>query len=119
MATIKANPSQASRISATRYRLGFLCTHGMSLLSLSLCLECLRVGNRVIGDTLFEWQLYSETGAAVTTSGNLSVEPDSILPQADYPDLCFVLASYGAEAAANSETLKWIRRLQARNIRLG
>lgn len=101
------------------YRLGLLCTDGMSLLSLTLCMECLRISNRVLGANRFAWRLYSETGDPVTTSGQLRIETDAALPPDALPDLCIVLASYGAAAAATPRTLGWLRRLQAQNVRLG
>ena len=88
-------------------------------MSLTLCLECLRISNRVLGEPLFSWRLYSENGKAVTSSGNLNIEPDSALPQSELPDLCFVLASWGAETVATQNVLTWIRQLHSRNVRLG
>jgi len=119
MAAIHTNTTARSERPANRYVLGFLCTDGMSLLSLALCLECLRISNRVLGEPRFGWRLYSETGGPVTTSGDLQVEPDSALSLSAPPDLCFVLASWGAEATATAAILTWIRQLHARNIRLG
>ena len=119
MATIHANEPARSAQNTNRYALGFLCTEGMSLLSLTLCLECLRISNRVLEEPVFTWRLYSESGGAINTSGNLRIEPDAALSLSELPDLCFMLASWGAEAAATAETLTWIRQLHSRNVRLG
>ena len=118
MPGLLAKPATTETGENARYRIGFLCTDGMSLLSLTLCMECLRISNRLIGQDVFGWRLYSEAGRTVTSSAMMRIEADDLT--LDHPpDLCFVLASWDAAAAATPETLGWIRRLQALNVRLG
>ena len=104
---------------ATPYLVTLLCTHGMSLLSMALCLETLRITNRAAGVPLFQWQLVTESGSDVITSGGLPVTPDADLKSAKPTQLVLVLASYGVERTSGSAVLAWIRSLHYRGVTLG
>jgi len=96
------------------------CTSKMSLLSLSLCTEPLRIANRVSGREIFRWRSVTGRGQPVALSGGLTLTPDLSIDAAPTgAPICIVLASYEPEAACTAKTLSWLRRLDRAGVRLG
>jgi len=97
-----------------------VCIHiadGFPILSLTLVTEPLRVANREVGKTVFEWALVSETGGICRSSSGLALET-STLPSG-VPDAAVLLASYQPERSATETTLAWLRRIDRHGGLLG
>ena len=57
----------------------YLLVDGFSMMAFVAATEPLRIANRIAGETLFRWQLVSESGAAVTASNGMRVLADARL----------------------------------------
>ena len=88
-------------------------------MSYALCVETLRIANRVLGHDLFHWRAVTENGQAIVTSGGQTLTPDAATDQCDAAPVCIVLASYEPEAACTPKLLSWLRRLDRKGVRLG
>ncbi|MES1937732.1 GlxA family transcriptional regulator [Salinisphaera hydrothermalis] len=69
--------SEAARLSTTAY----LLVDGFSMMAFVAATEPLRIANRIAGETLYRWQLVSESGAEVTASNGMRVLVDARLDE--------------------------------------
>ena len=73
-----------------KIRYGFLLLPDFTMISLSACLEPLRMANRISGQTLYEYQLFSLDGQSVAASNGLSLQPVTALDGNEPIDALFV-----------------------------
>jgi transcriptional regulator GlxA family with amidase domain len=73
-------------------RVAFLLVPQFSLMSFSAAIEPLRAANRVCGVQLFEWQLVSVDGHAVSASNGISIEVHQPLAELKKIDMLVVCA---------------------------
>lgn len=80
------------------------------LLSLSSCLESLRVANRELGHISFNWKLVTPDDAPVTSSSGVPITPDASLDDDALSPVVIVLSSYKPAEACTPSLLRWLRR---------
>lgn len=97
----------------------FVLLERFSLLSFSSAVEVLRVANRVSGQTLYDWQLVTETGASVTCSGGTEIGVAGAL-EAVAPDASIlVCGGEDAQRAATPRLTGWLAELAGEDRTLG
>ncbi len=90
---------------------------GFPVLSLTLITEPLRVANREIGQTNFEWNAVSDNGGICHSSSGIPME--TVPLTADIPAAVILLASYKPDRSSTKETLAWLRRMDRNGCMLG
>ena len=71
-------------------RYGFLVLPKYSMIAFSSAIEVLRMANRLSGETLYEWPVYSMDGEAVAASNGIMLTPNLPLKQIKDIDILFV-----------------------------
>lgn len=89
------------------------------LLSLSSCLESIRVANRELGRIGFDWELVTPDDAPVMSSSGVPITPDLPLNDVSFADVVLVLSSYRPDEACTSSLLGWLRRQDRKGSVIG
>ena len=100
-------------------KIAFLLLEKFTMLSLASAVEPLRMANQLTSETFYQWCLVSETGESVKASDGIEVSVDQSID--DFIDF-HVLIVVGGVDGHNSFTknqLRWLRRLDKKNIGLG
>lgn len=105
------NPVSPSSISLS---VDLLIMPDTSLLSLASVMEPMRGANRVSGQALFRWRLFSVDGAVPDSSSGLPIRVEGAYGQTPRSDLLIVLSSFNVNRYSTSATLALLRRA-ARN----
>jgi AraC family carnitine catabolism transcriptional activator len=92
-------------------------SEGFPILSLTLITEPLRVANRELGQTGFQWSAVSDEGGTLHSSSGIPLDTCG-LPEVK-PDAVILLASYKPDRSATDRTLTWLRRLDRLGSLLG
>ncbi len=90
---------------------------GFPILSLTLISEPLRVANRELGRSKFEWLAVSDKGGTRHSSSGLPIATVALTEETS--DATILLASYKPETSSTAETLSWLRHLDRRGALLG
>ncbi len=101
----------------TRY--GFLLVPNYSMIAFSSAIEPLRMANRAVGQTLYEWVTLSMDGGPVTASNRLCLTPDCAAQNAVGLDGIFVCAGIEVERTYNKGLAAWLRQMALRNSMIG
>ena len=88
----------------------FLLLPQFSLLAFSSAVEVLRVANQLAARPLFSWQVLSEGGGPVASSGGLSVNADAGIEAVPPAGMVFACAGIRPEAAVHPAAVRWLRR---------
>ncbi len=91
-------------------RFVFVLLDNFSMISFSCAIECLRLANRMSGQTLFNWCLQSDGGEAVTCSNQTSFNVDGDLSELDKNDVIVLCGGVNIQAATSKRLLSWLRR---------
>jgi transcriptional regulator GlxA family with amidase domain len=102
-----------------KIRYGFLLLPDFTLISLSACLEPLRMANRISGQALYEYQLFSMDGESVSASNGLSLQPVTALAGNEHIDALFVCAGLSLDAAWEPTLLARLKPLARRKVAIG
>ncbi len=97
----------------------FLLLERFTLSAFAGAIEPLRLANRMADRTLYEWQVSSETGGAVSSSCGLSVGTDSPLIEVPRDGTIIVCGGLNVKAAATRPVLSWLRREARRGPGVG
>ena len=97
----------------------FLLLERFTLSAFAGAIEPLRLANRMADRTLYEWQVSSETGGAVSSSCGLSVGTDSPLIEVPRDGTIIVCGGLNVKAAATRPILSWLRREARRGPGVG
>ena len=97
-----------------KIRYGFLLLPDFTMISLSACVEPLRMANRISGLTLYEYQLFSLDGKSVAASNGLSLQPVTALDGTDPMDALFVCAGLSLNNAWEPVLLAQLKPLVRR-----
>ncbi|WP_447553326.1 GlxA family transcriptional regulator [Vreelandella sp. EE22] len=100
-------------------RIGFLLLPRFSMMAFFSAVEPLRIANRISGQTLFEWPLFSCDGAPVTASNDMTLLVDQ--PMGHELDLASLALCSGFEPDTHiSRALTgWLHRLDQAGCALG
>jgi transcriptional regulator GlxA family with amidase domain len=100
-------------------RIGFLLLANFSLIAFTSAVEPLRIANRLSGRPLYDWKLYSETGAPVACSGGARLLVDGALDNDAELDLALVCSGIDVHLVGGGAVASWLRRLDRRGVAIG
>ncbi len=103
----------------TPERIGFLLVPQFSMLGFLAAVEPLRVANRLSGQRLYEWHVFSQDGQAVAASNGMAIVAEAAIAAVPAFPTVIVCASFDPEAAASKPLLAWLRRLDRQGSVLG
>ncbi|MBL09739.1 MAG: AraC family transcriptional regulator [Acidiferrobacteraceae bacterium] len=98
---------------------GFLLLPDFTMISVSACVETLRMANRISGDNLYEYELFSLDGSSVAASNGLTLHPISELSQDVNPEAIFVCAGLSLNREWEQKLSKQLRPLARKKVILG
>jgi len=103
---------------ASPYTVGFYLVPNFPMMAFAAAIEPLRAANRLTGDQLFAWRLYSRDGAAVRASNGIEINAHGAISDGATLDMLLVCA--GTRESCEDEALhKWLRRLAHRGTSIG
>ena len=112
--------SRASREARRPFVVGFFLVPQFPMMSFAAAIEPLRSANRMRGETLFEWRLYSRDGASVSTSNGVAIGVHGGLDdEAQHLDLVLVCAGTRDAGAGDSALARWLRTHARRGAAIG
>ena len=100
-------------------RLAFLLLDQFSMIAFASRWNPLRLANREVNGTLYEWTLVSETGGPVTCSNGTRVAVDRGLDPLDRDWIIMVVGGLGIRAASTKPVLGWLRRESRKGMSVG
>ncbi len=102
------------------FRFGILLIHQFPIYVLMLIIESLRLTNKYLGESVYEWQIFTVDGAPAEASNGMTIMPqgDVNQMQEQLGNLC-VLSGYKPEQAYTPEILSRLRYLSLRGTRIG
>ncbi len=98
---------------------GFLLCHTFAMLPFISALEPLRAANRYSDQQHYSWQIFSESGEPVIASNGLSLAADDPFSDDWKLDRLIVCGPHDPQPASNPNTLRALRRLSGRGVRMG
>ena len=99
--------------------IGFFLVPEFSMLSMAATVEPLRMANRLSGETLFKWDMYSADDQEVKASNAMAFQPTRPLADHEHLDTLIVVAGIGAHLYDNPEVKTWLKRLADRGCNIG
>ncbi len=109
-----------------RQKITFLLIPNFSMIAFSSAIEALRLANRALGRTAYEWQLVSEAGQPVQASNRVMLSVDASLEQVlgearDPTDARMVIVCSGVEVERYHDraVFSWLRRMHKRGVSIG
>ena len=110
----------ANTMTQTRkIRYGFLLLPDFTMISLSACVEPLRMANRISGRLLYEYRLFSLDGESVAASNGFSLQPVTALDGNEPVDALFVCAGISLDTAWEPVLLAQLKPLVGRKVAIG
>ncbi|MBK4216693.1 GlxA family transcriptional regulator [Paracoccus caeni] len=87
----------------------FVLVPKFTMLAFTSAIEPLRAANQLSGSNLFEWRIFSETGAGVIASNGVQVAVDEALPRQSPPGYIFVCGGVEPELTTSAQLADWMR----------
>ncbi|MFN3209601.1 MAG: GlxA family transcriptional regulator [Roseovarius sp.] len=102
-------------------RFVFVLLDNFTLLSFASALDCLRIANRMSGETLYEWVMSGEADAegTVSCSAGSRFKVDIDLDELRREDVVLLCGGADIQKAATKKMLNWLRREARRGPRIG
>ncbi|WP_062227757.1 GlxA family transcriptional regulator [Aureimonas frigidaquae] len=97
----------------------FLTLPNYSMVAAMSAIEACRIANYLAGETVYEWQVVSLSGAPVEASNGLSLARTVALADAARADILFVCGGLDIRHAIDKRLLEELRRLARRGQTLG
>jgi len=105
---------------APPYVVGFYLVPEFPMMAFAAAIEPLRSANRLRGDRLYDWRLYSRDGAPVRASNGVDIAVHaSIADDAAALDLLLACAGTRDAASGDAAVAKWLRGLARRGTAIG
>lgn len=98
---------------------GFLLLPDYTMISLASALEPLRMANQLAGRELYQWLLITADGKPVQASDGIVNLPDAAMTDDLQLDTLIVAGGLNITENYTEQHLRWLRRLEQRNVRLG
>jgi transcriptional regulator GlxA family with amidase domain len=98
---------------------GFLLTPDFALMSYASAIEPLRAANRLAERPLYAWRHISLDGKPVAASNGASILADHGVGEDLDLDILFVCAGGNPALFRHAPTLRWLRRLARKGVRIG
>ncbi len=116
----EANRASAGPTSGPK-RFVFVLLENFSLLSFASALDCLRIANRMAGETLYEWVMSgdSDDEETVSCSAGSRFKVDMGLEELRREDVVLLCGGANIQTAATKKMLNWLRREARRGPRIG
>ena len=89
------------------------------MMAFASAIEPLRAANRLRGERLFDWRLYSRDAAPVRASNGVDIAVHAAPDDGARIDLVLVCAGTREPAIGDAAACKWLRALARRNVALG
>ncbi len=100
-------------------RFVFLLLDRFTMLSFAGALEPLRIANRMLGHTAYDWALFGDGGLSVSCSNGASFKLDSGLSEVGREDTILVCGGIDVQRTSTKPVLNWLRRESRRGIVIG
>ncbi len=104
----------------------FLLIPKFSMIAFASAIEALRLTNRALGRTVYEWKLVSKGGEPVEASNGVLLNADAslrdILHEPVDPKamrMAIVCAGIDVESVKDQAVFSWLRRMHARRVNIG
>jgi len=104
---------------AGRRSVGLFLVPNFSMLAFSSTVEPLRAANRVQGQALYEWTVYSADGGETVASNGVGVAADAAFHEARQIDVAIVCAGLGVEQVDHRQLIGVLRRLSVFGASIG
>ena len=106
-----------TQVPTTKY--GFLLLQDFTMISFSICVETLRMANRISGHNLYEYELFSLDGGPVAASNKLFLNPLTQLNQEASIDALFVCAGVSLDRLWEPALSQQLKPLIRRGVVIG
>jgi len=100
-------------------RVAFLLVPNFSMAAFTATLEPLRLANYTTGNTLYEWEILSRDGDAVSASNGVRIVPDRGIADAPRLDNVVVCSGIGAHTYNDTVLFGWLRRWAREGAHVG
>lgn len=87
-----------------------ILTPRFPLLSLAICTESLRLANRELGWSAYDWRFVTESGGPVVSSSGIELPAMAALNDITQAPISIVLTSYDPEESCTPELMAWLRK---------
>lgn len=98
---------------------GFLLLPEYSMMTLASATEPLRVANRLSGQHLYRWFLFSVAGEPIRSSSGFTLDTLSLQGSAHVLDWIFVIAGFGYETHRNPAMHRHLQLAAGKGVRIG
>jgi len=112
-------PAPARRTKSPPYTVGFYLVPEFPMMAFASAIEPLRAANRMSGERLFAWQLYSRNGDPVRASNGIDIAVHGAVGADARLDLLLVCAGPHHADAADAAAVKWLRGLARSGVAIG
>lgn len=100
-------------------KFGFLLIRSFSLICFAAAVEPLRSANRIVGRTLYEWELLSTAGSFVESSGGILAQPVREIAEVQHVANVAVCGGTDTHRFDDKRTFNWLRRLARQGANIG
>ncbi len=108
-----------SEIATKTKTCGFLLLDNFSIIAFSSAIEPLRLANRELGYTAYEWKLLTLDGEPAIASCGVQLLNDCKAEACGKPDILFVCGGVHIEDCWSKQLMLFLKRMERENIRLG
>jgi transcriptional regulator GlxA family with amidase domain len=115
----RATAPPARRAKSPPYTVGFYLVPEFPMMAFASAIEPLRAANRMSGDHLFAWQLFSRNGDPVRASNGIDIAVHGAVGADARVDLLLVCAGTHDADAADAAAVKWLRGLARSGTAIG
>ena len=101
------------------YVVGFYFVPEFPMMAFASAIEPLRAANRLRGQKLFDWRLYSRDGAPVRASNGIDIAVHGAIDDGTAVDLLLVCAGTRDAGTGDTTVFKWLRGLARSGAAIG
>lgn len=109
LSPIMIMPVVAPARAEASYTIGFYLVPEFPMMAFASAIEPLRAANRLTGQPLFKWRLYSRDGAPVRASNGIDIAVHGSARERSAVDLLLVCAGTPDAGADDATVCKWLR----------
>lgn len=101
------------------FTVGFFLIPDFSMMAFAAALEPLRSANRLKGEPLYRWRMFSRDGKRVAASNGIVFEVQAGIEEPPDVDMMVVCAGLNPESYDEKRVFAWLRRLSRAGIKVG
>lgn len=101
------------------YTVAFYLVADFPMMAFAAAIEPLRAANRLTGERLYDWRLYTRDGAPARPSNGLALAVSGSIRDAAVPDVLLVCAGTRDAARGEKDVLQWLRTLARSGAAIG